>query len=191
MANRGGAGRRADRAAAELRHVYAALALLVAASFALLVACASEGVAFRDGRFTHAKLGGAIGDLAALEPGWQLERSPDATLAYRHADGTRASWVRECRAADVNPKALGRALWIALPGGAIEESSAREVAGLPAWQLSGRAQDGALGLRIATITRVAKRCEDSWLLVAPHGDLHHRDAFEQWVGGFADAEPAQ
>ena len=115
----------------------------------------------------------------------------DATLAFHHADGSRASWLRECRGAAVKPKALGRALWIAVPGGAIEESSAREVAGLPAWQLSGRAQDGALGLRLATITRVAKRCEDSWLLVVPHAELHHRDAFEQWVRGFADDEPAR
>jgi hypothetical protein len=154
-----------------------------------LAACASDS-AWRDGRFTHTELGGSIGDFAAIEPGWEPERAPDATLAFRHADGSRASWLRECRAAEVQPKALGRALWIALPGAEIEESSAREVASAPAWELSGRAQAGALGLRIATITRVAPRCEDSWMLVVPHAELHHRDAFEQWVRGFAD-EPAR
>ncbi len=143
-------------------------------------------------RSLHAeRLGGSIGDLAAIEPGWQRENSPDATLALRHADGSRATWLRECRAVESKPRALGRALWIALPGGVIEENSAREIAGQPAWQFSGRAQQGALGLRLATITRVAARCEDSWMLVVPHAELHHREAFEQWVRGFADAEPAR
>jgi len=181
MASRSGKG----RLAALLR---AAAAGLVCA---LLAACASSGGVWREGRFSDPELGGSLGDLAALEPGWRPEASPDATLAFRHADGSRASWLRECRSAQVNPKALGRALWIALPGGAIEEDSAREVAGLPAWQFSGRAQDGARGLRIATITRVAKRCEDSFLLVVPHAELHHRDAFETWVRAFADGEPAR
>jgi hypothetical protein len=181
MASRSGAGRL-------VAHVQAAAAGLACA---LVAACASSGGAWDGGRFSDPALGGSLGDLAAVEPGWRAEDSPDATLAFRHADGSRASWLRECRSAEVNPKALGRALWIALPGGAIEEGSAREVAGRSAWQFSGRAQDGALGLRIATITRVAKRCEDSFLLVVPHAELHHRDAFEAWVRGFADGEPAR
>jgi len=181
MASRSGTGR-------PVAHVLAAAAGLACA---LLAACASSGGAWSDGRFSDPELGGSLGDLAALEPGWRSEKSPDATLAFRHVDGSRASWLRECRSAEVNPKALGRALWIALPGAAIEEDSAREVAGLPAWQFSGRAQDGARGVRIATITRVAKRCEDSFLLVVPHAELHHRAAFEAWVSAFADGEAAR
>lgn len=163
--------------------------MLAALACAVAAACAARGGVWLDGRFSDAALGGSMGDLASLEAGWREERSPDATLAYRHVDGSRASWLRECRAAAVNPKALGRALWIALPEAEIEESSQREVAGLSAWQLSGRARDGARGLRIVTITRVAKRCEDSFLLVVPHAELYHRDAFEQWVRGLADGEP--
>jgi hypothetical protein len=181
MANR----RRPGHGAACLRVALAWLALLY------IAACASGGGAWRDGRFTHTKLGGSLGDLAALEPGWSPERSPDATLAFRHADGSRASWLRECRAVEAKPKALGRGLWIALPGGAIEESSPRDVAGLAAWQFSGRAQAGALGLRVATITRVAKRCEDHWMLVVPEGEPLHRESFDAWVSGFVDAEPAR
>jgi hypothetical protein len=181
MASRSGTG----RLAALLR------AAAVGLVCALLAACASSGGVWSEGRFSDPRLGGSLGDLAALEPGWRPEDSPDATLAFHHPDGSRASWLRECRSAEVNAKALGRALWIALPGGAIEEDSVREVAGLPAWQFSGRAQDGAHGLRIATITRVAKRCEDSFLLVVPHAELHHRDAFEAWVRAFADSEPAR
>jgi hypothetical protein len=155
------------------------------------VACASPGGAWREGRYGDPALGASVGDLGLLEPGWRQESGAEATLGYRHVDGSRASWLRECRAAEVSPKALGRALWIALPGATIEEGAAREVAGLPAWQLAGRAQQGAQGVRIATITRVAKHCEDSFLLVVPHAELHHRDAFETWVGGFADGEPAR
>lgn len=176
MANRGGLGRHGRRA-------YVALALVA------LAACAARSE-WREGRFTHAKLGGSLGDLAALEPGWQRESAPGAALAFRHADGSRASWVRECRGVEAKPRALGRALWIALPGGVIEEGAALEVAGLPAWRFAGRAQDGANALRVESITRVAKRCEDSWLLVVPHSELHHREAFEQWLGGFADGGPA-
>ena len=188
MAIRGGTGRRARCVAAAPCSGRRWLALLAAAAFA---ACASGGGDWRGGRFAHAKLGGSIGDVAAIESGWRQESAPDATLAFRHADGSRASWLRECRGALAKSKALGRALWIALPGGVIEESSEREVAGLPAWEVSGRAQAGSLGLRLATITRVAKRCEDSFMLVVPHGELHHRDAFEQWVRGFADDEAAR
>ncbi len=184
MTDRGGSGRRASRVAATARRIGTALALLA------LAGCASAGD-WRDGRFAPARLGGSIGDIAALEPGWQREKSEDATLAFRHADGSRASWLRECRAVAVNPKALGRALWITLPGGVIEENSAREIAGAAAWQFSGRAQDGALGLRLATITRVAPRCEDSWMLVVPHAEFHHRDAFEQWARGFAEEGPTR
>jgi hypothetical protein len=181
MAYRGGTGRPRGRACA--RFALLACALTQAA-------CASPpAVSWRAGRYSDPALGGSLGDLALLEPGWREARSPEATLAYRHLDGSRASWLRECRAADVSPKALGRALWIALPGAAIEGSSEREVAGLPAWQLEGRAQDGPRAVRIATITRVAKRCEDSFLLVVPHAELHHRDAFEAWVSGFSDGEP--
>jgi hypothetical protein len=170
------------------RHASARAALLAGLCGAL--ACASGGGVWRDGRFSDPTLGGSLGDLAALEAGWRAERSPEATLAYRHVDGSRASWLRECRGAEVNPKALGRALWIALPGAEIEQGEAREVAGVPAWRFSGRAQQGERGVRIATITRVAKRCEDSFLLVVPHVDLHHGDVFEQWVAGFVDGEAA-
>jgi hypothetical protein len=161
-------------------------------SFALaavvFAACAS-GPKWRGGRFVHAALGGSIGDLAALEPGWKPERAPDAALAYRHADGSRASWLRDCRAARATAKALGRALWIALPGAHIEENSALEVAGAQAHRHEGRAQQGAAGLRVATIARVSERCEDYWMLVVPHAELHHREAFKRWVLGFAEGEP--
>jgi hypothetical protein len=36
---------------------------------------------------------------------------------------------------------------------------------------------------------VAKRCEDSFLLVVPHAELHHRGAFEAWAQSLADGEP--
>ena len=180
MTNRGGPGRLSSRAC---------MALAVVALVALAACAARSG--WRDGRFTHAELGGSLGDLAAIEPGWQRESAPGAALAFRHADGSRASWVRECRGVEVKPRALGRALWIALPGGVIEENAALEVAGLPAWRFAGRAQDGANALRVESITRVAKRCEDSWLLVVPHSELHHRAAFEQWLGGFADGDAGQ
>jgi hypothetical protein len=156
-----------------------------------MAACASGGGgAWKGGRFSDPALGGSLGDLATLEPGWRAERAPDATLAYRHPDGSRASWLRECRAVAAKPKALGRALWIALPGGVIEESAERDVAGAPGWLLAGRAQSGEHGLRVATITRVARRCEDHFMLVVPHAELEHRATFEQWVAGFADGEPA-
>jgi hypothetical protein len=186
MASRSGTGRRE----AQLRATLAAFAC------ALFASCASGGAgAWEAGRFSESALGGSIGDLAALEPGWSAERAPDATLAFRHVDGSRASWLRECRSAELHPKALGRALWIALPGAEIEESAAREVASAPAWWLAGRAQDGARSARIATITRVARRCEDSFLLVAPEAfaspqaELPHRAAFERWVSGFVEGEP--
>jgi hypothetical protein len=166
-------------------------AAAVALMGALVLCCAASGGRWRDGRFSDPALGGSLGDLAALEPGWRMERAPDATLAFRHADGSRASWLRECRAAAVKPKALGRALWIGLPGAQVEESAAHDVAGASGWRLAGRAQAGEHGLRVATITRVGPRCEDSFLLVVPHADLHHRAAFESWVGGFADGESAR
>ena len=65
------------------------------------------------------------------------------------------------------------------------------MAAAAAHQHLGRAQEGATGLRVATIARVGARCEDYWMLVVPHGELHHREAFEQWVQGFADGEPAR
>ena len=186
MAYRGGSGRLRPYPRARRGAWWCALAALA------LVGCASQGGgAWRDGRFSDAKLGGSVGDLAALEPGWRAERSPEATLAFRHLDGSRASWLRECRAAEVNPRALGRALWIALPRAQIEEDAAREVGGGAGWQHVGRAQQGEHGVRIATIARVGKRCEDSFLLVVPHAELHHRAAFERWVGGFADGEAAR
>ncbi|HEU4430210.1 MAG TPA: hypothetical protein VFT98_15730 [Myxococcota bacterium] len=164
--------------------VRAGVALLVLLAFG---GCAS-GAKARGGRVGDGRSGASIADLAALEPGWRSERGDDAVVAFRHVDGTRASWVRDCRAAEVSPKALGRSLWIALPGGEIESDAAREVAGLRAWEFSGRAQQGGRALHVATITRVGQRCEDSWLLVSPHGELHHRDAFERWVASFADGE---
>jgi hypothetical protein len=182
MAFRGGDGRRWSGA------LLAAASGVLAAALAL--GCASGGGGrWREGRFSDPELGGSLPDLATLEPGWSAEPAPDATLAFRHLDGSRASWLRECRGARVSPKALSRALWIALPGGVIEESAARDVAGLAGWEHAGRAQQGATGVRIATIARVAKRCEDSFLLVVPHAELHHREAFEAWVGAFADGEP--
>jgi len=164
--------------------VRAGVALLALLAFG---GCAS-GAKARGGRFADAPGGGSIGDLAALEPGWRPERGDDAVIAFRHVDGTRASWVRDCRAAEVSPKALGRSLWIALPGGEIEADAARDIAGLAAWEFSGSAQQGGRALRVATITRVGKRCEDSWLLVSPHAELHHKDVFERWVASFADGE---
>jgi hypothetical protein len=179
MAYRGGTGRWWSCA-----HAVFALAALV------LAACAS-GPKWSGGRFVHGELGGSIADLAAIEPGWRTESAPDAALAYRHLDGSRASWLRDCRSVEANPKALGRALWIALPGARIEENAALEVAGAPAHRHEGRAQEGATALRVATIARVAARCEDYWLLVVPHAELHHHAAFEAWVQSFADVEPAK
>jgi|GEM_PF-5567686 len=158
---------------------------------ALVFAACASGPKWPDGRFVHGELGGSIGDLAALEPGWRAESAPDASLAYRHVDGSHASWLRDCRRARANPKALGRALWIALPGAQVEENAALEVAGEPAHRHLGRAQEGATSLRVATIARVAERCEDYWMLVVPHGELHHLEAFEAWVHGFAETEPSQ
>ena len=103
MAIRGGTGRRARCVAAAPCSGRRWLALLAAAAFA---ACASGGGDWRGGRFAHAKLGGSIGDVAAIESGWRQESAPDATLAFRHADGSRASWLRECRGALAKSKAL-------------------------------------------------------------------------------------
>jgi hypothetical protein len=158
---------------------------------ALVLAACASGPQWRDGRFANGELGGSIGDLAAIEPGWRAESAPDAALAYRHLDGSRASWLRDCRRVEANPKALGRALWIALPGAQIEESSALELEGAPAHRHVGRAQEGAMSLRVATIARVGARCEDYWMLVAPHGELHHAREFERWVQSFVDGEPAR
>ncbi len=179
MSSRGGAVRRSGR-------LCAAVACWAGLS---LAACAGGGGQWRDGRYEAAKLGATLGDLAALEPGWRAESAPEATLGYRHADGSRASWLRECRSVDANPKALGRALWIALPGAQLESGGAREIAGRAAWQHEGRAQDGARALRVATISRVAPRCEDHWLLVVPHGELYHRAAFEAWAESLAESAP--
>jgi hypothetical protein len=179
MASRWGTVRRSGRVRAALS----------GCALSLLVACAGGADKFRDGRFAAPKLAATLSDLAALEPGWEVARAPDATLAYRHADGSRASWLRECRGVEANPKALGRGLWIALPGAQIESGAAREIAGRRAWQHVGRAQDGARGLQIATISRVAPRCEDHWLLVVPHGELYHRGSFEAWAASLAEAAP--
>lgn len=172
MANCGGRARRAGRAIAAL-------------SLCALVACATRP-AWREGRFAHPELGGELGDLAALEAGWRLEPRSGAALAYRHVDGTLASWVRDCRSVEAGPRALSRALWIGLPEGEIAEERGLEVAGAPGWLALGRAREAARALRIASITRVTKRCEDSWLLVTPHSELAHREAFEQWWRGFRD-----
>jgi hypothetical protein len=169
------------------KRVRAGVALL---ALLALGGCASDAKA-RGGRIGEGRSGASIGDLAALEPGWRSERGDDAVVAYRHLDGTRASWVRDCRAAEISPKALGRSLWIALPGGAIEADAPREVAGSAAWRFSGRAQQEGRALRVATISRVGKRCEDSWLLVSPHAELHHADVFERWVASFADGDAAR
>jgi len=165
----------------------------VRAGVALWAICALGGCSsdpeWQQGRVAHA--GGSIADLSALEPGWRAERGSDAVVAFRHLDGTRASWVRDCRAAEVSPKALGRSLWIALPGAEIESDAEREVAGVGAWEFSGRAQQGELGLRVATITRVGSACEDSWMLVSPHAELHHKGVFERWVASFSDGDGAR
>ncbi len=166
------------------RRARAALLLLVSA------ACASEA-SWSGGRFTHPKLGGSLADLAALEPGWKRAALDGAALTYRHADGSRASWVRDCRSVDAPARALARALWIGLTGSTIENERGLEIAGAPGWRLEGLAREGEHDVRVASLTRVSPRCEDYWILVEPFAELHHQDAFARWWQSFSDAGGAQ
>jgi hypothetical protein len=160
-----------------------ALVLLGAA----LAACASSGGKWRQGRFVDPELGAEISDLAALEAGWREEGTERATLAYRHVDGTLASWLRECRRIEANPRALARAVWIALPKAEIAEEHALDVGGAPGWRIRGRAPGPVL---VESVSRITKQCEDTWLLVSPHSELHHAEAFERWWRGLRDTAEA-
>ncbi len=179
--------RRALRASSAALVGLAWLALAGAGWLAL--ACAGGSSA--DGRGEHARHGGALGDLAALEPGWQPERVEGATLAYRHADGSRASWLRECRAVESTPRALARALWIAIPELAIAREAGLELAGAPAWQIVGGAREGRGPLQAEAIARVTKRCEDYFLIVEPLRERGHAEAFARWWASFRDGGGAR
>lgn len=148
-----------------------------------VAACASSGGSWRQGRFVDPALGAEMGDLAALEVGWLEERTERATLAYRHVDGTLASWLRECRSVEAHPRALARAVWIALPEAQIDEEHALDVVGAAGWRMRGRAGGP---VRVESVLRITKHCEDTWLLVSPHTELHHAEAFERWWSGLRD-----
>lgn len=161
--------------------------LALVALGAVLVACASPSGPRRKGRFAHPESGAKIGDLAALEAGWREQRNERATLAYRHVDGTLASWLRECRKVEAHPRALARAVWIALPEIQIDEEQALDVVGAAGWRIRGRAGGPVL---VESVSRVTKHCEDTWLLVSPHTELHHAEAFERWWRGLRDTAGA-
>ena len=155
----------------------------------LVLACAGGGSS--DGRGELARSGGALDDLAALEAGWSSERAEGATLAYRHVDGSRASWLRECRHVDSTPRALARALWIAIPELEIQREAGLELAGAPAWQILGGARPGHGPLQVEAIARVTRRCEDYFLIVEPLSARGHADAFARWRGSFRDGRSSR
>jgi hypothetical protein len=154
-----------------------------------VLACAGGGSS--DGRRDLERHGGGLGDLAGLEPGWRVEPADDASLAYRHVDGSRASWLRDCRRVESSPRALARALWIAIPELEIREEAGLELAGAPAWRILGAAPQGQNPLQAEAIARVTRRCEDYFLIVEPLSARGHADAFARWWGSFRDGAGAR
>jgi hypothetical protein len=150
----------------------------------LAVACSTSPVT-REAERWHVRTGAAsVADLAALEPGWERSESPGALLAFRRADGARAAWLHQCRAAAAEAKPEAHALLIRLEAARVEREGPLRLAGCDAWGLVASAFEGERLVTLAAVTRVAPDgCTDDFVLVTQ--DLAaHGAGFERWWASF-------
>jgi hypothetical protein len=155
-----------------------------------VLAAACAGPVTLDGARWRAREGGAsVDDLARLEPGWRREAGTGALLAFRHADGARAGWLRQCRGASAGARPEAHALLVRFAAAEVEREAAVSLDGRPAWSLVASARDGGRDVTLKTVTRVSARaCTDDFVLVAH--DLAAREAaFDLWWASFEDGEP--
>jgi hypothetical protein len=152
----------------------------------LMTACA--GPLLREGARWRVREGGAsVADLAALEPGWQQRASDGALLAFAHADGTLAAWLRQCRGASAAARPEAHALLVRLAAAEVQQEGPVQIAGREGWAVVASALDDGHRVTLKTVTRVsAQACTDDFVLVTAE-DFSAREAgFDRWWASFED-----
>lgn len=183
----------ADSRASRDRHRRLVGSVLLVLALLVPIGCASRLETTKaDGqtRFVHRTLGYAIdppGVLAA--PGWKRVRIDETDLALRHRDGSTFALVSSCRPTRATPAQLAFHVRHASGGKRIGEGTDFEHRGLPGHAQTLERVDGAVWLRIRTVTLRGAECSYDWFLLAPDPARFDalRPAFDAWWQSF---EPA-
>jgi hypothetical protein len=133
------------------------------------------------GRLRHRELGISLADASGLAPGWARIEVEGAVLAFRGPEDAVMSFLRDCGGArEAAPRVEARQLLIGLEGRRLLEDRAVEVAGAPGWLQQVEVRDGNRQARLKTVTRVAARCREDWVLATPGAPGPAEAVFDAW-----------
>ncbi|RIL03480.1 MAG: hypothetical protein DCC71_15170 [Proteobacteria bacterium] len=129
--------------------------------------------------------------IAAPAGSWKRVQAEGADLALAAPDGTSMSVTSRCEGAFASPAILARHLRLGLGATRVVERADARVAGAPAAVQVFDVERAARPLRVKTVTRVAGRCVQDFVLVAPGDFAAAARVFDAWWASFAPGEAAR
>ena len=154
----------------------------------LTLGCAGDLVAV-DGGFRHRRHGYTLRVPEGSEPPWQRVEIEGAAIAFRRPGPQTISVQSSCGRSLTDPAILSRHLVIGVDRQVLEQAGPTVVDGRNAWT---QTFDTPEGVRIKTVTAVARDCVIDWILAARRGPGFEdaERAFDAWWSAFRLPEEA-